>query len=154
MSEEENISTSPSKVEPEEGFVVLLGDDGIVRLKINESWMIRNGELLRNGDISEEELIGIFKNVLEKIPPKSKIFVNIEKESRTVVFSGNTVFYRKNIAKLIKESTKIIGFKKIAMCSVGLIQRVGISFILERSGLHNIKIFPTEEKALRWLKEE
>jgi hypothetical protein len=153
--EEGNISKSSGKVEPEEGFIVWLGDDGIVRVKINRHWIDHNDELLKNSEMRDKELERIFKNVLEKIPPKSKIFVNIESVPPSTISSGKQYYiYRKNTAKFIKKAVNNIEAKKIAICGGGIVQRVGISFILIVSGLHNIRIFPTEKEALKWLKEE
>lgn len=151
--EEKNISTPPMRTELEEGFMISQEEGGIIVLKINSFWIVRNTELLKKGEINEEELMDIFRNVLEKIPHKSKIFANIGEILTSNVLSNANVFYRKNIANFLKRVIKIIEFKKIALCGGGTAQRVGISFILRASGLDNIRIFKAEEEALKWLKE-
>jgi hypothetical protein len=120
---------------------VWLGGDGIIRIKTGGAWGEEAMEFLM------KEIIEIRKN----LATKPKILVNLGLAPHI-----SSTIYRRSMVGLAKEALKKIDFERVAVYGgIGKrVQKIVVSFITTAAGIKNIKLFETEEEALRWLKEE
>jgi len=101
--------------------------------------------------MSEEDVKQLMKEIEEairKVLGKAKILINL----RTVPTVWTSQF-RKRLAERIKEIAKNIRFEKAALFGGNVVLRTIASFIIAATGLGNVKVFPTKEEALKWLKK-
>lgn len=118
---------------------VLVGEDGVVRVELADK--------MKEEDV--EQLIERIEDIMEKAPGRARILFNLSSTTTHIRSSQ----FRKKIAERIKEIAKNVGFAKIAFFGGNLIIRTIASFIVVSAGLKNIKIFPEQEEALKWLRK-
>ena len=105
--------------------------------------------LVDEKDLSD--LIGDLREILRGFSDKPKILVDIKNiEDRAFISSS---LFRKNAVKQAKDFIQNIGFKKVAVFGIGIEDRTVASFVISAIRIKNIKIFITEEEALKWLRE-
>lgn len=124
--------------------------------KKNKVWVDKQGivymkivKLVDEKDLSD--LIGDLREILRGFSDKPKILVDIENIEDRVFISSS--LFRKNAVKQAKDFIQNIGFKKVAVFGIGIEDRTVASFVISAIGIKNIKIFITEEEALKWLRE-
>ena len=122
------------------GFKIGIGDDGLVRL---------DAEKIEWSEMDLDLMMNITNKYKDITPPNLKILVKIGN-----IFRVPPLEFRRKAAEVMKGSFQRYKFKKLAICGGGAIPRAVLSFILKAVGLKNIKHFTTEEKALKWLKED
>jgi len=101
--------------------------------------------------MSEEDVKQLMKEIEEairKVLGKAKILINL----RTVPTVWTSQF-RKRTVERVKEIAKNIRFEKAALFGGNVVLRTIASFIIAATGLGNVKVFPTKEEALKWLKK-
>ncbi len=124
-------------MEKKEENKVFIREDGIIYVKIGEK-------------VSEEgirDLINRIMEVLGGAPKKPKILVNVG-----ILFLIHSSSFRKEISDKIKIIFKEHEFEKIAFYSVNVKTRTVVSFIIAGTGFKNMRIFKSEQEALKWLK--
>jgi len=124
-------------MEPKEENKVFIREDGIIYVEIGEK-------------VSEQgirDLIDKIMEVLGDIPKKPKILVNIG-----ILFLIRSSSFRKELSDKIKTIFKEHEFGKIAFYSVNIKTRTVVSFIIAGTGLENMRVFKSEQEALKWLK--
>lgn len=117
---------------------IWLGDDGIIRIKIDKAV---NEEVI-------EATIEEFKDIIKTLQGKPKVLIDV------VSMPFVPSVFRRKVAKIIKDTYTNPGFYRAAVRGEQTIQKVVITFALTASGVKNIKYFESEEEALEWLKEE
>jgi len=122
-----------------------LGDNGIVRIKLGEDW----------GGEKEEAMEYLIKEIIEianNLTTKPKLLINLGLAPHHFYSS----IYRKKMVKLARKALKELSYEKVAVYGGvgGRAQKIVVSFITAAAGVKNIKLFDTEEEALKWLKEE
>lgn len=118
-----------------------IDEEGIVHMKI-----VR---LVDEKDLSD--LLGDVREILRGSLDKPKILVDIENiEDRAVTSSS---LFRKKAVLQAKDFIQNTGFKKAAVFGIKIEDRTVASFVISAIRIKNIKIFITEEEALKWLKE-
>lgn len=124
--------------------------------KKNKVWVDKQGivymkivKLVDEKDLSD--LIGDLREILRGFSDKPKILVDIENIEDRVFISSS--LFRKNAVKQAKDFIQNIGFKKVAVFGIGIEDRTVASFVINAIRIKNIKIFITEEEALKWLRE-
>ena len=101
-------------------------------------------------EVSEEEVFDLLDKIeeaLKVIGKEAEVLVNIT--TNIIIRSSN---FRKEIAERIKDIFKRQGFKKVSLFAPHLATRTIVSFIIAITQLDNIKVFKSEEEALKWLK--
>ena len=124
-------------MEPKEENKVFIREDGIIYVEIGEK-------------VSEQgirDLIDKIMEVLGDIPKKPKILVNIG-----ILFLIRSSSFRKELSDKIKTIFKEYEFGKIAFYSVNIKTKTVVSFIIAGTGLENMRVFKSEQEALKWLK--
>ena len=97
------------------------------------------------------DLLGDLREILRGFSDKPKILVDIEKiEDRA--FTSSSLFRKKAVLQA-KDFIQNTGFKKVAVFGTGIEDRTVASFVISAIRIKNIKIFTTEEEALKWLRE-
>jgi len=117
-------------------FKIWRRDDGIIAVKTGEKKWIEEDALRFKKELFE---------VLDKVEGKTKILGDA-----TEAGFGPTAVARKIYAEIIK-SPKI---GKAAIFGLNKPNQVIVSFLLKVTGKKDLKVFSTEEEALKWLKEE
>jgi hypothetical protein len=117
-------------------FKIWRRDDGIIVIKTGEKKWIEKDALRFKKELFE---------ILDKIEGKAKILGDA-----TEAGFGPTTAARKIYAEIIK-SPKI---GKAAIFGLSKPNQVIVSFLLNVTGKKDLKVFQTEEEALRWLKED
>jgi len=105
-------------------------------------------------DLSSEE------SILEKIRAIKEALVQANGEGRVLIkmtpFLKNPItrssIFRKRMAEKAIEVFKEPGFERAAIFGASVVTKTIASFIINASGLNNMKIFDSREKALMWLK--
>ena len=124
-------------MEPKEENKVFIREDGVIYIEIGER-------------VSEEgirDLINRIVEVLGGVPKKPKILVNVG-----ILFLIHSSSFRKEISDKIKTIFKEHEFGKIAFYSMNIKTRTVVSFIIAGTGFKNMRIFKSEQEALKWLK--
>ena len=124
--------------------------------KKNKVWVDKQGivhiKIVRL--IDEKDLSDLLRNLQESLrgfSDKPKILVDIENiEDRAVTSSS---LFRKKAVLQAKDFIQNIGFKKVAVFGTRIEDRTVASFVINVIGIKNIKIFTTEEEALKWFRE-
>ncbi len=93
-----------------------------------------------------EILFERIKRILRDIPEGAKFLVDMNHTS--IIRSSE---FRKNAAEGMKSIHRNFAFYKIAIFRGNITMRTIASFIIVASGLKNVKIFKTKEKAVKWL---
>lgn len=122
----------------EEQSKVWIGEDGIVRLTLAKM-------------ITEKDIWDIFEDLEEKLKRlsgKAKVLINM-----TTISIIRSSKFRKITAEKVKKIAIDPGFENAAICGGDIILRTIASFIVKVSRVKNIKVFTTEEEALKWLKK-
>jgi len=128
-------------MENEKKNKIWINEKGIVRIKI-----VR---LVDEKDLSD--LLGDVRDILRGFSDKPKILVDIENiEDRALISSS---LFRKKAVLQAKDFIQNVGFKKAAVFGISIEDRTVASFVISAIRIKNIKIFTTEEEALKWLKE-
>ncbi len=99
--------------------------------------------------IDEQEVKRLFekmKRTLREIPEGAKFLVDMGHTS--IIRSSR---FRKNAAEWMKDMYRSSAFYKIAIFGGNIAMRTIASFIIAASGLKNVKVFETKEKAAKWL---
>lgn len=129
--ENKNLGENKSKV--------WVGKDGIV-----------NVETAKITDEKEiEQLLEEMEKIIGKMPGKAKVLINLTITTNIIRSSQ----FRKKTVERVKKIAKDPGFEKAALFVGNLVMRTIASFIIAAAGLQNVKIFPTREEALKWLKK-
>jgi hypothetical protein len=118
---------------------VWLGDDGIIRIKIEK---VMNMEIAKT-------LVQEMKDIAKELSPKVKVLVDVNNAP-----SVASSIFRREMVELIIDLFKNNILEKVALWGGEIIMRTSLSFILRASRIKNIKYFKAEEEALKWLKEE
>ena len=116
-----------------------LDDNGITNIKI--------AEVVTEEDINEL-LEGAVK-ILRQSQGKRKVLINI------IPYLGPfiaTPGFRKRMADKVKTVLKDPGFDKVAISGGNIAIRTVTSFIIMASGIMNVRVFNSSEKALSWLR--
>ena len=118
---------------------IWLGDDGIVRLKIEK-------------DLDEkiiERILLEFKKIAKVLPSKANVSID---GTTSVVISSS--LFRKRLVETVKIILEDPVFNKIAEWGIKnqLVKTITL-FIVGAINLKNFRYFDTEEKAVKWLKE-
>ena len=124
-------------MEQKEETKVFIREDGIIYVEIDEK-------------VSEEgirDLINRMVEALGGVPKKPKILVNLGS-----LFLIRSSSFRKEISDKIKIIFKKHEFGKTAFYSVNVKTRTVVSFIIAGTGFKNMRIFKSEQEALKWLK--
>ena len=123
--------------------------------KENKEWIDKDG--IVNIRISKiitvegvYEIIDNCEKFLREAGGKGKILINIIPYKGPFIATSE---FRKIVSERIKKVIKDPGFKKVAVLGGNIIIRTVVSFIITASGVKYIKVFNTQEKALKWLKE-
>jgi len=120
---------------------VWIDEEGIVHAKI-----VR---LVGEKDLSD--LFGDMREILKGFSDKRKILVDIGSiEDRALL---STSLFRSNAVKQAKDFIQNIGLKKAAVFGISVEDRTVASFVISAIRIKNIKLFITEEEALKWLRE-
>lgn len=122
--------------EKEYNFKIWRRDDGIITIKTWEKEWIKE-----DAARFKKELF----DILDRIEGKAKILGDASGAG-----FGPTVEARKVYAEIIK-SPKI---GKAAIFGLNRPNKVIVSFLLKVSGKNDLRVFSTEEEALKWLKED
>ena len=123
----------------EEETKIWLDEDGILRFKLGNM-------------MNEETLKMLNTKFIEfgtKASGKIKVIIDLSK-----ITYKSTINLRKNAIRILKDTLKDPGYDKVAFFGGNMLSRTVVSFIITASTFKNIKIFKTEEDALKWLKEE
>lgn len=124
-------------MEQKEETKVFIREDGIIYVEIDEK-------------VSEEgirDLINRMVEALGGVPKKPKILVNLGS-----LFLIRSSSFRKEISDKIKIIFKKHEFGKTAFYSVNVKTRTVVSFIIAGTGFKNMRVFKSEQEALKWLK--
>ncbi len=130
------ISINPT----EEKTKIWIDKEGILNIKL----------FMKDTAVEVEDLLKDAKESLLTSGAKTKILVDI---SGVIVGHMRSSQLRKEVVKSIKEWIKEAKFEKAAVFGGDIIKRTITSFILVASGIKNIRVFETREKALKWLKK-
>ncbi len=122
----------------EEELKVWIDKDGIANIKIIRNFTIEDVKALMNEG----------RELARNLSEKPKILLDM-----TSGLNALSSQFRKEIGEQVKELVKDPGFKKVAVFGGNIIIRTVASFIITASGVRYIKVFNTQEKALKWLKE-
>ncbi len=124
----------------EEKTKIWIDKEGILNIKI----------FMKDSAVETEDLLKDTKESLLASGAKTKILVDI---SGAVIGHMRSSQLRRGVVKSIKEWIKEAKFEKAAVFGGDTIRRTIASFILVASGIKNIRVFETREKALKWLKK-
>lgn len=117
---------------------IWVGKDGIVRVRV--------AKIITELDVVE--IIEETRKVLKNLSGKAKILIDISTTS-TIRSSQ----FRKRTAEQLKRVTMEPGFEKAAIFGGSVVSRTIASFVLVAGEIKNMKLFETEDKALKWLKK-
>jgi len=141
-NKESKNNIADKKVKSEDrGFNLWLGGDNIIRVRLGKFKFDEGIEKSLNEEIN---------NIINK-QPNSPLKVLVDLTHSTHIPS---VTFRKWGVNFLKDKLKEPGFEKIAFWGGGILPRVVTSFIMTAASLKNVKLFKTEDEALKWLKEE
>ncbi len=123
--------------------------------KENKVWIDEKGtiHIFETEPFTEQDIYHILetaKEALKKLRGKGKILVKITEKVTIPVTSSYT---RKILVEETKNIIKDPGFEKAAIYGGSAVSRTVASFIIMATGVKNIKIFKTKEKALEWLEK-
>jgi len=124
--------------------------------KENKVWIDKEGivhmKIVRL--IGEKDLSGLLRSLQESLKgfsSKPRILVDIGNiEDRALLSSS---LFRKDAVKQGKDFIQNIGFEKAAVFGAGVEDRTVASFVISATRIKNIKVFTTEEEALKWIRE-
>ena len=128
------------------------------KVRKTKVWLRGDGILCINvsGIATKEdinEMVEKTKDFLKTLQGKGRILLKLTTDLRIVSKAWYTYKHRKILAEKTKNLFKEPGFKKAAIFCKGVTNRTVASFIITASGVDNVKIFDTEEKAVKWLKK-
>lgn len=119
---------------------VWLDKDGIVNIQVAKAITAEEAYALIDGG-------GRF---LRSFKGKGKVLIHVFPYKGPFVATSR---FRKTVSERIKEIIKDPGFEKVAISGVTTIIKTVSSFIITASGVKNMKVFDSKEKALKWLKK-
>jgi hypothetical protein len=119
---------------------IWLGEDGIIRLKIEKDFK----------ETSLENIYSEFKEIVSTLPQKPNVLIDV---TGSVPLSAS--IFRKNVVKIVKDGFKNPGVNKIAEWGItdSFIKTITL-FVVATIGQKRFKYFETEEEALEWFKEK
>lgn len=130
--------------------------DNMEEEKKNKIWTDENGithmKIIRLVD--EEDLSSLIEDLKESLRGflgKPKILVDIKNIEDKAATSSS--WFRKKAVRQGIDFVQSIGFEKVAVFGTSIEDRTAASFVIAAVRIKNIKIFVTEEEALKWLKE-
>ena len=119
---------------------VWLGEDGIIRVKGGKDSDLDAGK----------RLAGEVANIAKTLKTKAKVLIDARYSKPKL-----DILFRKGIVQIFLDAYRDPGFEKIVFWGFkNKSDEIIGSFIINAVGLKNIKIFKTEEEALKWIKEE
>jgi len=140
---EKELEKDPEAEKVKRDTKMWVDDTGIIHIELSGDMdsMMKYSEIMMNySEKNKDKIIPSLEiRTLTKLPPILKM---------------PSLKYRKRMAESLKGSEMNIKFQKMALCEGGVIAKTVLSFILTALGMKNVKHFKTEEKALKWLKEE
>lgn len=137
MAEEQTIKNN----KPEEKSKIWTEEDGVVNIRI--------AKVVTEEDV--DELIEQTRESLKSFSGRAKILIDMTAINVTAGIRSSG--FRKKAAVQAKALIESPGFKKAALFGGATIHRTIASFIIVASGIKNIRMFETKEKALKWLKQ-
>ena len=129
-------------------------EDKNIQKENNKLWVDKEGiiRIFESKPFSEEEIKDIIKEVkriLKDFNGKARVLIRVTGKIEFPLINSKV---RKEIAKQAKEIDKDTGLEKVAIVGSNIISRTIASFVISSSGLNNIKVFATENEALKWLR--
>jgi len=119
--------------------LAVLKEEGIIYANMSDA----------TSEASIEKMINETKAFLEESGGKGKVLINITPYLGLPMRSSE---FRKRMVEKAKNIIKYPGFAKAAVFGKNIVTRTSAFFIIGATGLKNIKVFDTKEKAVGWLK--